>query len=149
MMKVRKFRKSDAEQVSKMMEEIISNDKNLKKKEKEIILNRTKSENIKKRSKIIDYFVAEKYGKKIIGICGLKKNEIINMYSHPEYKNKGIGTKVLVTVSRYAKKKKIKKLFLYTGRPKAVKFYQKNDFKIIRKFKDKGKNIFYMEKKLK
>ncbi len=145
MIEIRKLKLSDTGQVNKMMLEIINNDKNLRKKEKEIILNRIKPENIKKRSKDIDYFVAEKKGK-IIGICGLKENEIINMYVHPKHMNKGIGTKILKIIEKHTKKKK---LFLYTGRTKAVKFYQKNDFKIIRKFKDKGKNIFYMEKKLK
>ncbi len=146
-MKIRKFKNADAEQCNKLIEEIIDKSENLTKRAKENIKRGSKPEVLIKKSKSRDYFICEK-DRKIVGIGGLKKNEVIRMYTSLKKQNKGIGTKILKKIEKTARKKKIKKLFLYTH-PRASKFYFKNGYEIIKKFKDRGMDVIYMEKKLK
>ena len=146
-MKIRKFRKKDAEQCSKMIVNIINESKNLTKQAKENIKSGSKQGVLIKKSKSRDYFVCEKNGK-IIAIGGLKKNEIIRMYISLKQQNKGIGSLILEYLEKLAKKRKIKKVFLYTH-PRASKFYLKNGWKIIKQYRDRGMDVVNMEKELK
>jgi len=141
---IRKFKEEDAEICSEIVNECIKNSRNLTKKAKEKLRKEATPEKLKQKSKKRDYFVYTKNNKPI-AIGGLKKNEVIRMYTHPKFQNRGIGTQILKRIVKEAKKKGIKKLFLYTH-PRASKFYLRNGFEIIRKLKDKGMSVVYMEK---
>lgn len=146
--KVREFRKKDAEACSKIISETIAYSGVLTKREQEHIKKRTTPKELIKKMKKREHFVCEKK-EKIIGASILNKNEIRNMYVLPEFQKKGIGSLILKKIEKEAKKNKIKKLFLYTH-PKASKFYLKNKFEVIKRFKDKNNlPVVYMEKELK
>ncbi len=143
-MKIRKLQKKDAKQVNKLIEDTMKQSKVLKKREQKIIKKQTSPEQLTKAGEK-EYFICEHNGK-IIGVGALKKGEIINMYTSPNFQKKGVGSLILRKIEKQAKKNKIEKLFLYTH-PESERFYLKNNYKRIKKFKDKKRlPVVYMEK---
>lgn len=148
MIKIRKFRKKDAEACSKLISETLFYSKTLTEKEQRHIKKKTMPQELIKKMKQRACFICEKSGR-MIGTGTLNKNEIITMYVSPKFQHKGVGSLILKRLEKEAKKSKIKKLFLYTH-PKASNFYLKNKFKIIKRFRNKDKlPVVYMEKNLK
>ena len=144
---IRRFRKEDAEACSRIIKTSLSRRMQADSR-KRILSETTPSGLVKEKKK--QYFVCEQGGK-IAGIGALvkKENEVTTMYIHPKFRGKGIGTKILNSIEKEAKKRKIKKLVLYTHDP-AFKFYLKNGFSIIKKIiNNKGETVFCMEKRMK
>jgi len=141
---IRKFRKEDAEECSKIISDCLDKSKDLTKKAKKHLKSTSTPEVLIKKSRDRNYFVYEK-NNILCGMGALKNNEVKTMYVPPEFQNKGIGSVILKRIEKEAKKNKIKKLFLYTH-PNAVNFYLNNGFKIIKEFKDEEMTIVYMEK---
>lgn len=84
-------------------------------------------------SKIYVYIIQNK----IEGFIGINDDYIEGIFVNSENHNKGIGTELL------NKAKKIKNrltLYVYEKNKKAIKFYQKNGFKIIKEDIDKTTN---------
>jgi N-acetylglutamate synthase-like GNAT family acetyltransferase len=144
-MPVRKFKKSDAEACSAIICEDIKRNKHIQEDSKNKIYRESTPSQLIKRMKSFNYLVYQK-NRKILGIGGLHGKEARTMYTHPNYQGKGIGSQILKKIEIMAKKKGIKKLFLYTH-TKPSKFYLKNKWKTIKKYtNNKGKTVFYMEK---
>lgn len=53
---------------------------------------------------------------------------IENVITHPEYRNRGIGTRLLKRAQNIAKEKGCYKVMLLTGRKSAIGFYEKAGF---------------------
>lgn len=153
---IRKARKNDVEDISKL---IINNIKKVKenkytKEQKDSWVSFNSPEHQLRRLKDSDrdIFILEK-DSKIIVVGGItKKGEIKTLYADYKKRGSGYGTRMFNFLEGYARKHKLKKLSL-TATPSAVDFYSSNGFKII-----KEENVFYnglyfleteMEKKLK
>jgi len=87
-------------------------------------------ENFKEKVKEIDYFIAED-DKKIIGIIGLKDNELRTFFVHSGYQGKSVGTKLYNHLEKEAKSRGIGKLIL-EGSPKGQPVYQHFGFKKVK-----------------
>ena len=59
--------------------------------------------------------------------------EVKRMYTLPEYRGKGIATKVLIELEKWAKELSFEKCILETGKkqPEAIALYKKNGYKLI------------------
>lgn len=59
--------------------------------------------------------------------------EVKRMYTLDDYRGKGIATKVLAELEKWANELSFKKCILETGKkqPEAIRLYQKNGYKII------------------
>ena len=84
------------------------------------------------------YLVAEVDGKLVsscvlVVIKNLTRNAspyalIENVVTHPDYRNRGIGTRLLKRAQKTAKERGCYKVMLLTGRTEAIPFYQKAGF---------------------
>ena len=84
------------------------------------------------------YLVAEVDGKLVsscvlVVIKNLTRNAspyalIENVVTHPDYRNRGIGTRLLKRAQKTAKERGCYKVMLLTGRTEAIPFYQKSGF---------------------
>ena len=129
MTKIRKFKEKDEEQIKSMIKTVLT----------EIFGNF----GIRKWEDFKDYdivYIAEDK-EKIIGSAALKSLEnktgkLKRMYIHKEYRNKGIGKKLLKKIENFAIKNKLNRIVLSTSdiqlKP-AFEFYKKNGFKEITK----------------
>ncbi len=63
--------------------------------------------------------------------------EVKRMYTLPEYRGKGIATKVLIELEKWAKELSFEKCILETGKkqPEAIALYKKNGYKLIPNFR--------------
>jgi len=127
-MKIREFQDKDAKGVCEIIKkcdaEIASKD--YSKKIIEWWISKTTPERILKNSKVRKCFVAV-YGKKVVGYGDLEKNELKRLHVIPEFQKKGIGTKLIEEIEKFAIKKKIPKLILEST-INAEKFYNKCGF---------------------
>lgn len=64
---------------------------------------------------------------KLIGTIALKDEEVHGFYVSFSLRKKGIGSKLLTYIERYAKQNNIKSLYL-TSTPSALKFYQSKGY---------------------
>ncbi len=123
--------------------------------------NHTKKNSPNKKVTFVKYWVGTENGKLIgtTGIYELKKDaKEANWLSwfcvHPEYRGRGIGSKLLDYAIKKAKINRKKYLRLYTSpddpnEKAAQKLYEKKGFKITGKGKKRGKyKIVYRELKL-
>lgn len=155
-MKIRKYQEKDNKQVKEFIETVLTE-----------LFGKTI---IKEWENFQDYaifYIVEDKGK-IVGSAALKNErngigKLKRMYIDKEDRNKGLGQKLLNNIINFAIKNKFKKLVLSTSTKleAAFKFYQKNDFRVIknpdfkRDFKDLMKEsvnlneVICMEKKLK
>jgi len=62
--------------------------------------------------------------------------EVKRMYTLPEFRGKGIATKVLIELEKWAKELSYEKCILETGKkqPEAIALYKKNGYKLIPNF---------------
>ncbi|MGE5795510.1 MAG: GNAT family N-acetyltransferase, partial [Ignavibacteria bacterium] len=62
--------------------------------------------------------------------------EVKRMYTIPEYRGKGIATRVLIELERWALELSYSKCILETGKkqPEAIALYKKNGYKLISNF---------------
>jgi N-acetylglutamate synthase-like GNAT family acetyltransferase len=145
---IRRFRKGDAEACSKIICEDIRRNRHIQEDSKNRIYKESTPKALIKRMKSFNYSVFQK-NRKILGIGALHGREVRTMYVHPGFQGKGIGSQILQGIESMAREKGIRKLFLYTHtRPST--FYLKNNWKTIKKYtNNKGKTVFYMEKRIK
>ncbi len=151
-MRIRKFRKEDAKEVSilkqRSQREVMGGyypphvvDFFCRKNTPEYVLN---------KSKEMDLFVAVEKGK-IVGVNGLKKNAVRSFYVLPGFMRKGIGRKLIENVEKLARKKGIKKLLVHSSLY-AEEFYRKCGFRKLRTLHNRRGKIRFdeilMEKKL-
>lgn len=151
-MKIRKFQDRDAKAVCEIIRrcdmEIASKD--YPKKIIEWWISKTTPEKILKNSKIRQCFVAV-YGKKVVGYGDLEKDEMKRLHIIPEFQRKGIGTKLINEIEKFAIKEKIPKLILEST-INAEKFYKKCGFKKVEtkncEYDGETFKLILMEKKL-
>lgn len=152
-MKIRKFKKSDAQQVCEIIKrndlEITSKD--YPSKIIKFWFKETTSEYVLKKSKDRICFVfLDK--KNVVGYISFKDNEIMKLFVNPDYHGRGIGKRLEEKIEGYARKNKIKNLIVRSNIG-SQKFYEKCGFrktKIIYGKIDAGKfKEILMEKKLK
>jgi ribosomal protein S18 acetylase RimI-like enzyme len=53
-----------------------------------------------------------------------------------KYQGQGFGTELVKFIEKYSKKKKFRKIFIYTGKPmkKTRKFYEKLNYEFVNEF---------------
>jgi len=81
------------------------------------------------------YAYADEISNEIQGFIGLNNNYIAGIFVREEYQSKGIGRQLLDYVKRI---KSELSLNVYKKNVRAVKFYQKEDFKIINESTDEN-----------
>ncbi len=95
-------------------------------------------ENVKKLFLQAEIYVYEdEKSNKIQGFIGLNNNYIAGIFVSEEYQSKGIGRQLLDYVKRI---KSELSLNVYKKNIRAVKFYQREDFKIINENTDENTN---------
>ncbi|MBI4452125.1 GNAT family N-acetyltransferase [Candidatus Woesearchaeota archaeon] len=136
-MKIRKARLRDARRISRLMCDTIRlvNSKNYSQNQIKVWVNSNTTtkikESINNSNKLI--FVATDNGK-IAGVASLnlKEMELGSLYIKHNIHKKGIGTRLLEYIERYAKNNGFKKLKLGSTIT-ALEFYKNNGYKTIRK----------------
>ncbi|MBW2981995.1 GNAT family N-acetyltransferase [Candidatus Woesearchaeota archaeon] len=152
-MKIRKFRKQDAKKVEYLIKQaqLITLKGFYPKKILDFFCKRNTVSKIIEKSKEIDLFVGVE-DDKILGISGLKENQVRKFYVNPRYQGKGVGRKLMDNLEKIAKKRKIKKLISHSTLY-AEGFYKKLGFKRIKRITTNKNNIKFdeivMEKRLK
>lgn len=142
-MRIRNFKRSDAESCSELIINSINSGVFENPDEKVRLLSEHTKEELLNKSEDINYFVAEN-GKKVIGLGGIKSSgEIKTIYVDINHRGKGIGQAIMNHLENIASKRGLKKLFLWSS-PQAINFYKSLGFKL------NGKNSkdTYMEKKI-
>lgn len=109
-------------------------------------------EKFKIKARDIAYFIALDTKKNtVVGIIGLKDNEVRTFFVDPKYQGKGIGRLLYTHLEQVAKKRNSKKLFLF-GSPLGEPVYLKFGFTKIRTVTKEFEGIAYtdayMEKEL-
>lgn len=101
----------------------------------------------------IEYFIAiDETSNNVLGIVGLKENELRTFYVDPDHQGQGIGRHLYNQLEQTAKNQKQTKLFLY-GSPLGEPAYLKFGFTKIKTVDQEEDGIHfldaYMEKELK
>lgn len=91
----------------------------------------------------IKYFVAE-IEDKIVGIIGLKDNELRTFFVDPSYQGQGIGRKLYDKLESFARESGIKYLML-EGSPLGEPVYEKFGFKKIKTINKERVGIYYQD----
>lgn len=146
-MLIRKFRKKDAKQASRVIRNSVSTNQSLTKEAVRKIKRETSPSNLVQSSKSIDYYVYEE-DENILGIGALFHNEVRTIYVLPKFQRKRIGSEILREIENTARRKKLTWLFLFTY-PQAEKFYSSNGFSAVRRSRERDMEYVYMEKELK
>ena len=131
-MRIRLAKKSDAENISKLRGKIIERvfSKDYSKKVIGLLLEKHCAKKIEGQigeGRVFCLFD----GEKLIGTIYLIGNKIGGLYLKRGYMGRGLGRKLLKYVERFAKKRGIKKLFLYSSL-NAEGFYLKHGYKLVR-----------------
>jgi len=103
-------------------------------------------------------FVVANFSKKVVGyILGYKKpnglGSIKTLAVNPNFRQQGIGTKLVNFTTKRLKKESVKEVFLHTRTKNqiAILFYKKLGFKILKKIENyykNGDNAYLMVKKI-
>lgn len=110
-MKIRKFKKSDAEKCKEIIYSCVNSAKHMNLKERKFLKDYYTSEKIIRYSKKSDFFVVLN-NKKIIGMGRLEKSKIATLYFSPKFHRKGGGRLIVKKLTQIAKKKKLKKVYV-------------------------------------
>lgn len=125
---IRKFKKEDAVEISRIIKEcFLSLD--LGKHTKEGInfqIENNSADNFIKRSEKINYYVAEIKGK-VAGICGFDEIKVHTLFIDIQHHKKGIGSKLLFKILQEAKNKGMTKISTWST-IYAYPFYLKYGF---------------------
>jgi N-acetylglutamate synthase-like GNAT family acetyltransferase len=144
-MKLRKFKKQDAEKCSKIIYSCVDTSKKTTKKDREYLKKIYTPQEIIKLPKISDFFVVT-HNKKIIGMGRLEKSKIATVYFDPKFHRKRGGTLIMSHLEKLARKKKLKRIYL-ESLLQSTGFYKKLGFKK-KKFQTKPIRSWKMEKRL-
>ncbi len=152
-MKIRKAKIKEAKEISKLRIENIKTivSKSYSKEWINKLIEWNSIEHIKNHIKKRDTFcIIEK--NKILGCIDLEGEKLGGLYVKSNFVGKGIGKHLLLFLEEYARKKKLKRLYLYSTK-NAINFYKKFGYKLMKKKAVEiggVKNIdLIMEKKLK
>jgi N-acetylglutamate synthase-like GNAT family acetyltransferase len=151
-MRIRKFRKEDAKKASRLIRQaqLITLKDYYPRKIIDWFCKINTPSKIIAKSKKIELFVAVE-GDKILGINGLKEDQVKKFYVNPAYQGRGVGRKLIKNIENTARKRKIRKLVVRSSLY-AEGFYKKMGFRRIKKIKSGRGNIefdeIFMEKKL-
>jgi len=133
-MRIREIRKADIKEVSSLITKVVLNNFSSIYSDKIIkyFCKQNSVKNIvKKINNGVKYFVVEDKNK-IVGVAGVKKNEIVSFHISVEHQKCGIGKRLMLFIKNvYAKKNLVKKLKVHSS-PPAVGFYQKCGFKVVK-----------------
>lgn len=104
------------------------------------------------KAKEVEFFIAlDTAAEKVVGIIGLKQNQLKTFFVDPDYQSKGIGRLLYNQLEQVARARNIKKLILF-GSPLGEPVYRKFGFKKIKTVIDNLDGIefedAYMEKEL-
>lgn len=104
---------------------------------------RNRKIDIIRKSKGRNFFVAVEGASKVMGVMGIRDDEITNFFVDPNFQGVGIGRKLFERILQYAKKYKYKQLSVRSSLY-AVGIYKKLGFKNIRKvWKDREGIKYY------
>lgn len=151
-MVIRKFRREDALELSKIIKEcFLSLD--LGKHTKAGInlqIENNSPDNLITRSRKINYFVAEIDGK-LVGICGFDEIKVHTLFIDIHHHKKGVGSKLLLKILQEAKSKGVTKLSTWST-IYAYPFYLKYGFQKVKDIKlpegKEGITLIEMRKEL-
>lgn len=102
-------------------------------------------ENFKKKAQTIQYFVAEDTeSKSILGVIGLKHNELRTFFVDPNFQGKGIGRKLYDFLEYEARKAGLHELIL-EGSPLGEPIYEHFGFKKIKTIEKERIGIKYTD----
>jgi len=102
-------------------------------------------ENFEKKVKEVLYFVAEDItNHKILGVIGLKHQELRTYFVHPDHQGKGVGRKLFERFMEEVKKKGIKEVIL-EGSPLGEPIYKHFGFKKIKTINKERIGIKYSD----
>lgn len=148
-MRIRRAKPRDAVEIAKLRKntfEKINAKYHTKKQVKELNRQNPPSIILKKMKNRDMFCLTDK--NKILGVIDLEGNKIGGFFIRYDYINKGYGAKLLKFIENYAKKKRIKKVFLYSTKY-AYPFYIKMCYKPSKALiKDKPFLTKYFSKKL-
>jgi citrate lyase synthetase len=97
------------------------------------------------KAKEIEYFVAvDEKMKKVIGIIGLKDNELRTFFVDPNYQGQGVGKSLYNHLENVARDNGVTKLFLYGG-PLGEPAYLKFGFKKIKTVDKEFEGIHFID----
>ena len=132
-MLIRKFKNSDAEQISDLIKAnytgILS--KYYSQEIVDFFVRKNSPQSVIDRSKDRDIFVSLE-GDVITGIAALKDCDVKTVFVHPKYQGKRIASHLMFEIEKTAIQRGIKKLVADSSLA-AVKFYEKLGYKKIRK----------------
>ena len=149
---IRKFRNEDAHPVSRIIIDCFMKLDIGKHTQRglEMQIERNSPDEIIKRSKAVNFFVAEEENK-IVGICGYDNEKVHRFFVDRNHHHKGIGTLLIEKVLNEAKENGMKKIKTWST-IYAQGFYEKNGFKRLKELNlPVGKNdiiLIEMEKNL-
>lgn len=152
MIKIRRFKLSDAVSLARLHRGTIRsiNKKDYSQKEIAAWSGRTSAKRFRNLAKLNARYVALR-NNKIVGFGDYKNNELMGLYIHKNFIEKGIGTQLLKEIERevYADgKRTLTCISTITARS----FYEKNGFKTMKKtvheIKDQKLVVFLMRKRL-
>jgi len=139
--RVRKFRKADATQVSRLIKEaflaLVFRPYSKSNVEAQIKDNSAKI--LIERAKNINYFVATE-NNEILGVGGYDSEKVHTFFVKPQLQGRGIGRMIIERVLREAKKGKLKKLGCWSTFY-AEQFYTKFGFRKIRNIEVKSDDV--------
>jgi GNAT superfamily N-acetyltransferase len=148
-MRIRKFRKEDAQKVSNLIRKALV-EVNSKDYSRKIITNLCKiysPKGLMDITKKRDIYVAVE-GDKILGTASLQGDAIYGVFVNPRYHGKGIGTKLMNYVEKVAKRRGLKSVGLPASLT-AYGFYKKLGYKKFREeVTEKAGRVIIMKKKL-
>lgn len=151
---IRPFQNSDANQICELIKETLlhNNEKN-KVYPQDAVNDFVKEQTVQKvleKAKQVLFLVIE-IDKKVIGIGGLKEDEIKSFFILPKFQMKGFGTKILQSLEDLAKQRNVGILKVASS-PNARLFYESNGFKLIKVVKNNIFSVLYddylMEKEI-
>jgi len=151
-MKIRKAKPIDVRKVSQLKKKTIEViNKEYNKKQLKVLKKDYSIENVKRNIKNREMFcLVDK--EEILGVIDLKDDKIGSLFVRYDSVGKSYGKKLLNFIEHYAKKRGIKKVWLYST-PYAEEFYLNKGFRIVSKGIWINKGIKFpevkMEKKLK
>lgn len=131
--KIRKFRSSDAPEVARLHRSTIRNvnSKDYTRKQIEVWSGRTSAKRFRDINHRTAMFVAVE-DRKIIGFADYKDNELLGLYIHKNYIRKGVGRKLILYLEYYAHRSGIKSLRC-EATITAREFYRRMGYKTLRK----------------
>ena len=148
-MPIREFRKGDEGACAEVIRKALEADKTLSKEELEWLVKHEAEGTYLKKAGCLDSVIVFEEDERIVGVIGLKKNQLKSLYILPEHQNKGIGTKLAKAIEQKARQKGIKKIWMEAN-PDAIKFYERFGYKKVRNDIIKGTTleIAIMEKQI-